>query len=542
MRNTCNLPSILLLVLLVFPSLNVFAFESPELGSLAIQDGGRVKPFDTFARESVQLLTGTQNFKAEGGEPREAAQIVLSWLILPEEWQQRKFIVVNHQDLKRDLGFPIEQKYFSPVELAHNDRLMSLFNQLSENSKQGKKNSPYLQKVGQIGNQLSLFEAIVSGKALRLMPSSQSQDWVALSDLPEQSQGEFLKITAAFAQSVKEGNGAPLNQAAKGFKEFAKAQAPEKYPSDSQINRELWYNAFHPFRKAWIIYLLSALVLVLGNVLKKKSIQGVGMGLVSLGMIINVSGFVIRCVIAGRPPVSNMYESVIWVSSGMVFFGLIFSAVFRKTSIMAAALVPGIIGMIVADSLPAVLDQSIKPLEPVLRSNYWLTIHVLTITLSYAAFGLALGIGNFALGFSIFSPKKAPKAQQVLAGYVYRVLQVGVVLLTAGTILGGVWADYSWGRFWGWDPKETWALIALLCYLAVLHGRFAGWINTFRLHATSVLCFAAVIMAWYGVNFVLGVGLHSYGFGAGGVQYMAAGVGLQMLYVALASARQRKAV
>jgi len=105
-----------------------------------------------------------------------------------------------------------------------------------------------------------------------------------------------------------------------------------------------------------------------------------------------------------------------------------------------------------------------------------------------------------------------------LSNFIYRAMQVGVLLVSAGTILGGVWADYSWGRFWGWDPKEVWALITLLVYLIPLHGRFAGWVSTFGLVVASVVCFLSVIMAWYGVNFVLGVGLHSYGFVEGGSQ------------------------
>ena len=105
-----------------------------------------------------------------------------------------------------------------------------------------------------------------------------------------------------------------------------------------------------------------------------------------------------------------------------------------------------------------------------------------------------------------------------LSDFIYRAMQVGVLLVAAGTILGGVWADASWGRFWGWDAKEVWALITLLVYIVPLHGRFAGWINTFRYVCASVVCFLAVLMAWYGVNFVLGVGLHSYGFTEGGGQ------------------------
>ncbi|MBI4115500.1 MAG: cytochrome c biogenesis protein CcsA, partial [Candidatus Omnitrophica bacterium] len=167
---------------------------------------------------------------------------------------------------------------------------------------------------------------------------------------------------------------------------------------------------------------------------------------------------------------------------------------------------------------------------PVLRSNYWLTIHVLTITLSYGAFLLAWGLGHANLISFAFRPEKE-KEHEELGGYVYRALQIGVVLLAAGTILGGVWANDSWGRFWGWDPKETWALIALFGYLAVLHARYVGWIEHFGTAVGAVVAFLGILMAWYGVNFVLAAGLHSYGFGDGGLHYVLAVVGIDLLFV-----------
>src|SRR4029077_25708 len=135
----------------------------------------------------------------------------------------------------------------------------------------------------------------------------------------------------------------------------------------------------------------------------------------------------------------------------------------------------------------------------VLRSNYWLTIHVLTITLSYAAMALTCGIANVTL-FHYARAKQGMQAKVMeLNQLSYRSMQFGVVLLAAGTILGGIWADYSWGRFWGWDPKETWALIALLCYLVILHGRFTNWVGQFAYAAWTVVGFTSVLMAWYGV-------------------------------------------
>ncbi len=155
---------------------------------------------------------------------------------------------------------------------------------------------------------------------------------------------------------------------------------------------------------------------------------------------------------------------------------------------------------------------------------------------SNAAFALAMGVAHIALGRVILGRE----VSSTFYHYIYRVLQVGVLLLACGTILGGVWANYSWGRFWNWDPKETWALITLLAYLIVLHGRIAGKWQGFGLAVGAVLCFLSVLMAWYGVNFVLGTGLHSYGFGTGGFRYVIVAVAADLLFVTLALLRYRK--
>lgn len=205
-------------------------------------------------------------------------------------------------------------------------------------------------------------------------------------------------------------------------------------------------------------------------------------------------------------------------------------------------------------SPPDILNKNFSPLQPVLRSNFWLTIHVLTIVASYGAGFLALVLGNIAVGYLIFGKYRAPahsalasqpgmgpageveelddrsrppEAFNDVAQYCYRAIQVAVLLLVAGTILGGVWADVSWGRFWGWDPKEVWALISALVYLAILHGRYAGWFNNVGLVFGTVLGASMIVFSWYGVNFILPmfaeggqVGLHSYGSGSGGIEFV----------------------
>ena len=159
------------------------------------------------------------------------------------------------------------------------------------------------------------------------------------------------------------------------------------------------------------------------------------------------------------------------------------------------------------------------------------------ITISYSAFFLAAALGNIALWGIIRGESERGEKFREISLAMYRAVQIGVVLLAVGIIMGGVWADYSWGRFWGWDPKETWAFIAFMGYIGVLHGRISGMLRAFGFVAAVVISFALVIMAWYGVNYVLGAGLHSYGFGAGGVEYVAAVVGAQILFVAFVGYR-----
>jgi cytochrome c-type biogenesis protein CcsB len=302
-----------------------------------------------------------------------------------------------------------------------------------------------------------------------------------------------------------------------------------------------WIYQRHPFFEyAASFYALGLVLLSIAGWRKWEWLTRTGVGAAVLGVLCQLTGIALRIYIGGRPPVTNMYESIVWVSFAVTVFGLAFYAIYRATLYLMSALPLSSLFLFAVIQLPIAMPASIDPLVPVLRSNLWLTIHVLTITMSYAAFALGMGFGHILLFKYIVNPRKTLTDHQ-LHFWLYRVLQLGVLLLAAGTILGGVWANYSWGRFWGWDPKETWALIALLCYIVVIHGRFAGWWNQFGLAVGSVICFLAVIMAWYGVNFVLGKGLHSYGFGLGGESYVATGLAIDAAYVAFAIWRKQTA-
>jgi cytochrome c-type biogenesis protein CcsB len=311
-----------------------------------------------------------------------------------------------------------------------------------------------------------------------------------------------------------------------------RAQGEALHTRNWHLQGELLLVHVRPFRWTWVLLALGMLSLyVSGAVASRQPRLGrvclySSVALAIAGFGLAIAGFVMRIVVSGRAPVTNMYETTLWVGFGAILLGLPIARLYRSKIIMGCVLAAGFLLYLLADNMPSVLDPAIHPLVPVLRSNYWLTIHVLTVTISYAAFLVAMVLGNFGL-WQYLRASTPEVAHQQVAHFAYRAMQLGVFLLTTGIILGGIWADYSWGRFWGWDPKETWSLIAALGYLIVLHGRFTGWIRSFGTLMGAVLGFYGVVMAWYGVNFVLASGLHAYGFSEGGTTVMATYVLLQ---------------
>jgi ABC-type transport system involved in cytochrome c biogenesis permease subunit len=348
--------------------------------------------------------------------------------------------------------------------------------------------------------------------------------------------GHAGQTLTAWAKAYAAGDTTQFNALTPQVAESLRALAPQFYPSAGSLQFEHHYMTLHPFRWAWIFFLLALLTLALTAVWGRTMGYRLTWALAMVGIGFEIYGFYCRIVISGRPPVTNMYETVIWVSFGAMVFATILESIYRKRYFFYAGLSASILTLIIADSQPTILDASINPLTAVLRNNMWLTIHVLTIVSSYAAFALTAALGHIALTMTLWGRKYTTALGEVQF-FIYRAMQIGILLLAAGTILGAVWANYSWGRFWGWDPKETWALITLLCYIVVLHGKLAGWWGDFGLAVGSVVCFLAVVMAWYGVNFVLGTGLHSYGFGVGGESYVISAVGLDLLFVATAVTR-----
>ena len=469
---------------------------------------------------------------------------LLAMLVEPEKWRGEPVIRVTHSGLREAAKLPEGKDHFSYNELTAHEPFLQAAEKVHEKLRADSeaKLDPIEREISTLYDTLGAMNGIFSGDAWRMVPHPEDPKatWYSLRELDSVQHPEIGRVRTlvyALVRTYQENDRAAMGDSAAALGRRLAEMAPSVYPAAKNLKTEVHYNRFKPFRTAWLFYLLGFLAFLTSFGAPSRWLPRAGYAFMLLAFAIHAYGMALRIVISGRPPVTNMYESVIWVAWSAVLFALVFELIYKAHFFAACASAVAVVSLILADNVP-ILDGSIDPLVPVLRDNMWLTIHVLTITLAYGAYFLAMAIGHVNLGLYFLAPRKAALLRQ-LTDFLYRCLQVGTLLGIAGTLLGGWWASYSWGRFWGWDAKETSIFVALMFYLAMLHGRMIGWLRDFGMAVASVLGFLGVLWAWYGVNFVLGVGLHSYGFGSGGYTYVGGFVVFELLVVLAAVLRYR---
>ncbi|MBI4549361.1 MAG: hypothetical protein HY714_00335, partial [Candidatus Omnitrophica bacterium] len=352
------------------------------LESMAVQSGGRIKPFLSFAREVMVFVTGRESF-----EGLDAVPVLFGWLAATESWEKQPLIPVTSKELKDALGLGPEKR-ISPQALASNHAFLEKAEAVAARSDAGETLTFLEQKELDLYQKLNLFYNSAQGRSWTVIapPVARDQRWASIDQAGAVPGSDSLKPAwDALLAAYQSGNEDSFRQ---NSENFVKALG-----RDRSLDRELHYLRLHPFRKAWWLYLAAFLVLLLLAPLHAATralFSASGLGLLIAGFAFHTYGFVVRCLIAGRPPVSNMYESVVWVSWAAVLFSLILYIFNRSNHLAASAAAVSAFGLVLADSLPAALDPSISPLVTELRNNFWLTIHVLTITLSYGAFALAM--------------------------------------------------------------------------------------------------------------------------------------------------------
>ena len=488
------------------------------LEPLPILNNGRLKPLGSFARESILFVTGSAQ--------KWSLDPLQLYLALSTSRASLDFELINVRsvELREKLGFAKSKRFFSLRELEAT-KVIEISQPLIQKQEQNAKSLSQEEKdIVEVFNQMWVTQQIITGDHL-----AHAVDITAQTSGAVGHQGNLTQpVQAVFEKIAKdpESGGEP---AAAALVQLARAQqVPAQFERQmGNINLEVTYNHLRLF------LLASILFLALGGAIQVARVRRfLGLKLLAVFFAIPfvclVAGFAIRVTITGFAPVTSMYGTMIWVSLGVSFFSMVLFVLYRNAVLSGLLWIGAGLMLLLTESIPLVLNPDMDPIVAVLRSNYWLTIHVLTITISYAAFTVTMLIGNTALVRS-FLVKDNSAFFKEYAKYAYRMIQLGVFLLTVGIILGGIWADYSWGRFWGWDPKETWALIADVGFIAILHARYAGWLDSFGLLAACPIAYLLVVMAWYGVNFILASGLHSYGFSSGGALAVAIFVSAQLV-------------
>jgi cytochrome c-type biogenesis protein CcsB len=506
-----------------------------ETRAWAILDGGRVKPLLTFANETALSLTGRESIFGLN-----SLEILWGYALAPNDFEGRDYIRVDSKELKTELGLQQDKRRFSFTTLLSSPNLRPLVDRAQARDAQGAELSRLENDALGVYAKLGRTSALMRGVGLTIVPLANSGGaWSSPGALANSSDPQQRAVYTSFAKL----SSAYAERDARAFREAAgelsialRSVNPGLYPSATAIDRELFYEDFGAFGKAWKLYLGSFLAVLLFGFTQKPHGYLLGFGLLVAGFVCHTVGVGTRWAIAGRAPVSDMYESLVFMGWGAIAVAMIPEALYRRRYFALVAGVVGFLTLAFAENLP--IDSAINPLVPVLAHTSWLSIHVMTIMLSYSALALTMALGHVALFLQLFRPGKTEQLQ-LLSRLLYKTMQVGLLFLSAGIICGAVWANESWGRYWGWDPKETWSLITFFVYLAIVHAHFANWLRDFGLAASAILGFLSVIMTYYGVNFVLSAGLHSYGFADGGQIYALIYVLVEIAIVAGAFARYR---
>ena len=496
-----------------------------KFGHLVVQSsGGRMKPLATLNREIVQKLSGKSSFMG-----MDANQIVLGMITRPDIWKDVKIIKINTPKLKKFLGVAESEKYISFSE-AFGEKNEYLLTKESEKALLTKpiERGTYEKDIIKVDEKLNIIYSVFNGSLLNIFPKvydEQSADdnfkWYspleAMQEFSGQNQAAIGSVVRGLFNSTMDFDWNSANNYIDMIALYQDKVGTDIKPTASKVNAEIVFNKLDIFFNLTLAYVLLgfvmvvlAFVVIFKPEFKPAKTTKIILAILSILFAIQTFGMGYRWYLSGHAPWSDIYETLIYISWSAIFAGVIF---FRN-SLLALGAATIIAGIFMFTAHLTDVDPQITSLVPVLKS-YWLTIHVSILTASYGFFGLSAILGFLTLIMFIFR-KNRPHLDDVVR-HVSAIneisLIIGLACITIGNFLGGVWANESWGRYWGWDPKETWAYVSIVVYALVLHLRFVKSLNTpYVLATASLLAFSSIMMTYLGVNFYLS-GMHSYATG-----------------------------
>ena len=486
-------------------------------------NGGRMKPLSSLNLEIIQKLSGKASLFGMNAD-----QMVLGMLSRPDIWSELKVIKIKTPKLKKFLGVDENEKFIAFAEVFKDGKYLLASEAEAALQVKPMERGTYEKDIIQLDERLNIIYSVFNGTLFNIYPRvpdginyQDNNKWYnpldAMQSFKEQNQVAVETMTRGFVNSIDDSNWNEANKYLDMITLYQQKAGSEVIPSESKINYEILFNKLDIFFKVTMAYMLLGIVMlivaffvVFNPKIEPKKTTNIFFGLLALLFAVHTFGMGFRWIISGHAPWSDTYESLLYISWSAVFAGVIF---FRKSllALSAAVIVAGIF-MFTAHLTG--IDPQITNLVPVLKS-YWLTIHVSILTASYGFFGLGAILGFMTLIMFIFRTNRPhiDETIKTVVAITEIALIIGLAAITIGNFLGGVWANESWGRYWGWDPKETWAYVSIVVYAIVVHLRFVKPLSTpFALATASLLAFSSILMTYFGVNFYLS-GMHSYATG-----------------------------
>lgn len=501
--------------------------HAAKFGRLIIQDaGGRMKPVNTFSSELLRKVSHSDTYNDMNSD-----QVFLSITQYAQVWIQVPLIYLRsgNDSIRKIIGVEKDAKHAPFVKFF--------------DEKGNYKLSPYLEGAYKAANpnqfekdfietdkKVNLMESALSGSILKIfpIPNDPNNKWISYLEIDNSG---LKGMDATYAKQILPLYFRALNTGSiskdfttadeliESVNGFQKKFGSRVRPSEEKIDAEIAYNKYDVFKKLQNWYITASIFMLIFTIVNiffdKKWLRiTVNCFHIIIGFLfgLHTLGLIARWYISGHAPWSNAYESIIYVAWATMFFGLAFD---RKSKLTVASSA-FVTAMILMAAYMNWIDPEIANLQPVLNS-YWLMIHVAVIVASYGPFALGMILGFVALLLILFTNEKNKKKLSLNIQEITYInemaLTIGLVMLTIGNFLGGQWANESWGRYWGWDPKETWALISIMIYAFVIHARFVPALRgKWFFNLMSMFAFISILFTYYGVNFHL-VGLHSYASG-----------------------------
>jgi ABC-type transport system involved in cytochrome c biogenesis permease subunit len=576
------------------PAPEVDGFRVHEFGRLPVLLNGRVQPLDSVARNTLLMIRGKQTVRLEDSKKLSATEWLLEVFLKPELADKRKIFYIHHPELHGVLNLPETQKYFSFGELVpHFEAIEREANRIREIESQLR--SPYDKQIASVHHSLGVYHRLknslrpegaedfagelelyrksiepgllalqqaeaglpanredldltvrffrryqtVSQMAYPLVippvnPEEDRDGWnnIGTSLMDAMRSGDVHPATLYFAtmnNAFRNGRPSEFNRAVAEYRQWLAGQGLALEVKKGQ--REHLFNQLQPFYQSMVVYVAALLLACAFWLNWSPWLRRSAFFLLGLAFVIHTTGLLFRMFLEGRPPVTNLYSSAIFIGWGAVVLGAILERISRDGIGIVTASSVGFITLIIAHHL-SLSGDTMEMLQAVLDTNFWLATHVVVITIGYSSMFIA---GFLALLYVIrgcFTRTLDEMTARTLSRMVYGIICFATLFSFVGTVLGGIWADQSWGRFWGWDPKENGALLIVIWCAIILHARWGKLVQDRSLMAMAIFGNIVTSFSWFGTN-MLGVGLHSYGFMDKAFAWLLIFVGSQMLFIGL---------